>query len=177
MKRGHAGDSSVWWVNTRHMLKAYIKHLEMVAHGADVASKAVQWCRSLGVVRVEIELKKRLLSELGLNDIGAVSDEKLAALFGEQTALLRSVDRSSDVDLIDEIPQRSRAYASAWLAGQDVRALCSRATLFRHARVLRAFGLDILEPRSLDVFPVRVRVVDLQPLAVPEWYEDLAEVA
>jgi len=170
MKRGHAGDASVWWSNTRHMLKAYVKHLELIAHGAAADSPTVSWCRERGVVRVEVELKKRLLSELGLNDVGAISDARLAEIFAEQTALLRSVDCSEDVDLLDAIPQRSRAYAAAWLGGQDVRALCSRATLFRHARVLRGFGLDILEPRSLEVFPVRVRVVDLQPLDVPDWY-------
>lgn len=171
MKRGFAGDESVWWANTRHMLKAYLKHVEMVKHGASASDAVVQWCQSLGVLRVEIELKRRLLGELGLNDLENIDDDKLAALFESETSILRTVDRSDDVDIIDAIPQRSRAYASAWLAGQDVRPLCSRATLFRHARVLRAFGLDILEPRSVTAFPVRIRVVDLEALSAPDWYE------
>lgn len=152
------------------MVKAYIKHRELLAHGAAGDLRAVEYCRGLGVVRVEVELKKRLLSDLKLNDLSNLSDEKLAALFEEQTAVFRSVDRSDEPDVLDAIPVRSRAYASAWLAGQDVRTLCSRRTLFRHAKTLRGFGLDILEPRNLAQFPVKVRVIDMQPLQVPDWY-------
>ena len=170
MKRGRAGDESVWWANTRHMLKAYIKHLEMVSHGSSIDEFAVQWCKNQGVVRMEIELKKRLLSELGLNEIGNITDEKLAALFHDQTEIFRSVDRSDEPDILAAIPSRSRAYAAAWLAGVDVRTLCGRSTLFVHARILREYGLDILEPRNIERFPVKVRVIDLVPLQVPDWY-------
>ena len=52
MKRGQAGDESVWWANTRHMLKAYIKHLEMIKHGADSNDDLVSWLKDQGVVSV-----------------------------------------------------------------------------------------------------------------------------
>lgn len=171
MRKGYSGDSSVWFSNTRHMLKAYLKGPELVAHGMDAKNPLVAWCMDKGIVRVEVELKKRLLSELKLNEIENVSDEVLAELFREQTAIFRGVDRSDEPDIIDALPVRSRAYASAWLAGQDVRNLCSRRTLFRHAKALREFGIDILEPRSVERFPVRVRVIDLEPVEVPDWYD------
>jgi Phage X family len=153
------------------MFKAYLKHAELVAHGVDAGDPVVSFCRSQGVVRVEVEMKKRLLSQIGANDIGALSDVRIAELYAEHTSILRAVDRSEEVDLLDAIPVRSRAYASAWLAGQDVRALCSRRTLFRHAKTLREFGLDIMASRDVTRLPTRVRVIDLQPLAVPDWYE------
>lgn len=171
MKRGNAGDDSVWWSNSRHMLKAYIKHLEMLAHGASDDEFHVQWCKREGVVRVEAEMKKRLLSELGLNDWGEISDEKLTALFEDQTSVLKAVDRSDEPDLLASIPSRSRAYAAAWLAGQDLKGMLSNGTLYRHAKVLREYGLDILQQRNVQQFPVKVRVVELRPLAVPDWYE------
>lgn len=170
MKRGMASDESVWFVNTRRMLKAYIKHLEMAKHGTPLEDFALQWCKEQGILRVEVEMKKRELSALGLNDFGAITQEKLEALFEAETSVFRSVDRSDDVDIIDAIPARSRVYASAWLAGQDLRQSCSRATLFRHAKVLREFGLDILEPRNVQQFPVKVRIVDLTPVEAPAWY-------
>lgn len=170
VKRGFAGDESVWWANSRHMFKAYIKHVEMVAHGAAVGDQAVAYCRDRGVVRVEVEVKKRLLSELHMNDLANLSDDRIADLYRDQTEVLRRVDRSDEHDILDAIPVRSRAYASAWLAGQDVRTLCSRRTLFRHAKTLREFGLNIMEPRNVAAFPVKVRVVELEPLAVPDWY-------
>lgn len=176
MRKGCAGDESVWWSNTRHMLKAYIKHLEMVKHGSSQEEFVYQWCKKQGVVRVEIELKRRLLQELGMDRIDGISNEKLEQIFQDQTEIFRGVDRSDEPDIIEAIPSRSRVYASAWLAGQDLRNLLTNGTLYRHAKVLREYGIDILQPRNVDQFPVKVRVIDLQPLAVPDWYE-LEDVA
>lgn len=170
MKRGSAGDESVWWANTRHMLKAYIKHLEMLKHGAAKDDELVVWLKEQGVVRVEIELKKRLLSELGLNDLANITDEKIAEIYDAQIEPFKRADRSGDDELLDVIPQKSRVYAAAWLAGQDMANMASRATLFRHAKVLRECGIDILAPRNIERFPVQVRFIELEPLAMPDWY-------
>jgi hypothetical protein len=170
MKRGNSGSDSVWWANTRHMLKAYIKHLEMLAHGATKEDTAYQYCKDSGVVRVEIEIKKRLLSELGLNDWANVSDEKLEQLFKDETHVFRSIDRSDEDDILEYIPMPQRAIACAWLAGNDVTNFASRATLFRHAKILKQYGLDIFQPRNIEKFPVKVRVIDLQALDIPDWY-------
>ena len=150
------------------MLKAYRKGAEMKAHGID--DELVQWATDNGVVRVELELKRRELQERDLRDIGHITQEKLEAVFLEHLEPFRRVDSSDEPDIVAAIPARSRAYAAAWLAGQDVRLLCSQATLYRHAKVLRGFGLDILETRNIEQFPVKVRVIDLVPLEVPEWY-------
>lgn len=173
MKRGQAGDESVWWSNTRHMLKAYIKHLEMVKHGTDKDYDLVKWLQDQGVVRVELELKKRLLSELGLNDLANLSDEKLLEIYEDQIEPFKRADRSCDEDILDHVPQRSKAVAAAWLAGTDVHDLVGRSQFFVHARRLKEVGLDISRPRfeGVDRFPVKVRFIDLEPLAVPDWYE------
>lgn len=167
-KRGYSGDESVWWANTWTMLKAYRKGAEMRAHRGD--QELIQWADDCGLVRVELELKKRQLSEIGLSHLGDITDEKLQAVFEEHTEPFRRIDSSDEPDILVSIPSRSRAYASAWLGGQDVRLLCSQATLYRHAKVLRGYGLDILEPRNIERFPVKVRVIDLVPLEVPDWY-------
>jgi len=171
MKRGYAGDQSVWWSNSRHMLKAYRKGAEMKAHGMDKENDLVKYCDEHGIVRVEVELKRRLLDELGLAEIGNITDEKLAQIFHDQTEPFRRVDMSEDVDVLDSVPLRSRAYAAAWLAGHDLRQCLSNGTLYRHAKVLREHGLDILEPRNIERFPVKVRVIDLVPLLKPDWYD------
>lgn len=169
MKRGFSGDESVWFSNTRHMLKAYRKGAEMQKHGGDEA--ATEWAEENGIVRVEVELKKRLLNDLGLSHCEDITQEGLEALFAEQTEIFRRVDMSDEPDILASIPSRSRAIAAAWLAGQDVHSFMSRATLFRHAKVLRGFGIDIMELRNIERFPVRVRVVDLEPVVVPDWYD------
>jgi hypothetical protein len=170
MKKGRAGDESVWWVNTRHMLKAYIKHIEMLKHGCAEDDPVYQWCKEQGVVRVEIELKKRLLHDEGLNKLENITDEKLIAIFESETEIFRRVDRSDEPDILDAIPAKSRIYAAAWFAGKDLVDLASRATLFRHAKILRDYGIDIMEPRNIEQFPVKVQIVDLKPLSMPDWY-------
>lgn len=169
MKRGLGGDESVWWANDRRMLKAYRKGAEMRKHGGN--EDVAQWADDNGIVRVEVELKKRLLSDLGLNRLDAISDERLAEVFFDQTEIFRAVDHSDEPDIIAALPSRSRALAAAWLAGQDVQGFVSRATLFRHAKILREHGIDILQPRNLERFPVKVRVIELEPVAVPDWYQ------
>ena len=57
------------------MLKAYIKHIEMLKHGCNEDDPAYIFCKEKGVVRVEIELKRRLLSDLDMVDIRNISDE------------------------------------------------------------------------------------------------------
>lgn len=171
MKKGRAGDESVWWVNTRHMLKAYIKHIEMAKHGTPEDDPVYQWCKQQGVVRVEIELKRRLLSDEGLKNIETITQEKLEKIFHQETEIFRRVDRSDEPDILDALPPKSRIYAAAWFAGDDLVTLTSRATLFRHAKVLREYGIDIMEPRNVEKFPVKVQVVELKPLAPPDWYK------
>ncbi|MEQ1592563.1 MAG: phage/plasmid replication protein [Thiobacillaceae bacterium] len=170
MKRGQSGDESVWWSNTRHMLKAYIKHLEMLKHGSKDDNELVDWLKKQGVVRVEIELKKRLLSELGLNDLANITDAKLAEIYESQIEPFKRADYSGDLDILEALPRKSRALAAAWLAGNDVRDMIGKTQLYAHAKVLRECGIDILQARNVERFPVQVRYIDLQPLTMPDWY-------
>lgn len=167
-RKGMSGDESVWFSNSRSMVKAYRKGHEMRVHGGD--AMICDWADEEGLVRFEVELKARELSDLGLSHPLDITDDKLAAVFNERTAPFRQIDSSDEPDVLANIPQRSRAYAAAWLGGQDCRLLCSQATLYRHAKVLREYGLDILEVRNIQQFPTKVRVIDLEPLAVPDWY-------
>jgi len=170
VRRGQAGDDSVWWANTRSMFKAYRKDIELVAHGAEVDSPGVVWARQKGVVRVEVELKRRLLDELGLRELNEITQEGLEEAYHDQTEILRRVDRSDEPDILAALPPRVRITAAAWLSGQDVKAMLPNGTLYRQAKILREYGIDILQARNICNFPVKVRVVQLVPLEMPEWY-------
>lgn len=176
MKRGRAGDESVWWANTHKMFKAYLKGPEMVAHGADPKSQIVQWCNDNGIVRVEVELRRRLLSRLELERLDDITQERLEEVYDDETAIMREVDRSDEPDILDALPARTRPYAAAWLAGVDLFTIAHRATLYRHAKACRAVGLNILEPRNVAQFPTRVRVIELEPVCMPDWYSLDADI-
>lgn len=171
MKKGRAGDESVWFVNSRHMIKAYIKHIEMEKHGMSKEDQLYQWCKDQGIVRVEVELKRRMLQTEGIDHLEAITEEKLVEIYHRETEILKRVDRSDEPDIIDSLPARYRMTAAAWLAGEDVRNFMSNGTLYRHAKVLREFGLDILEPRNIVKFPTKVNVIELKPVSPPDWYQ------
>lgn len=170
MKKGRAGDESVWFVNSRHMIKAYIKHIEMEKHGMSKEDQLYQWCKEQGIVRVEVELKKRMLDTEGLYHLENITEEKLIEIYHRETEILKRVDRSDEPDILDAIPARYRMTAAAWMAGEDVRSFMSNGALYRHAKILREYGLDILEPRNIVKFPTKVNVIELKPISPPDWY-------
>lgn len=175
VKKGNAGDESYWFANTRWMFKAYIKHLEMLKHGIAKDNQAYLFALENGILRLELELKKRLLSELNMNKLENITDEKLIDLFEQQTEFCRRYQRTNIEDVIEHLPTKSRIYAEAWFKGVDLKQTLSNGTLYRHAKILRDYNIDILAERNIDNFPVQVRFVDLQPIAVPDWYQHTAD--
>ncbi|SDX23550.1 phage/plasmid replication domain-containing protein [Nitrosomonas communis] len=59
---------------------------------------------------------------------------------------------------------------AAWLAGKDLRTIMSNGTLYRHAKILREYGLDITEPCNVTKFLTKVHVVELKPVSPPDCY-------
>lgn len=137
---------------------------------ANADDELIEWVDQHGVVRVEVELKRRLLEEKGLRHIGDITQDKLEDLYREQTEILREVDRSDETDLLAAVPMKTRPILAAWLSGHDPRTMVSERTLYRHAAILREYGINIMAERDITPMPVRVRTIDLVPLEVPEWY-------
>lgn len=173
VRKGVAGSDSFWFANTRKMFKAYIKSRELVAHGLDESHPVVQYCRQQGILRFELELKKRLLSELNMNTLDDLTDEKLHDVFMQQTEFARQIEMLDDIDLIEALPKSTRMYYQLWMDGNDVTSMCSKSSLYVHAKYLRGLGINIFEKRNIEKFPVKVRIVDLKPAQVPDWYVEL----
>lgn len=172
-KRGIAGDESVWFTNTRYMLKFYVKALEMAAHG-DTESKAYEFALQHGIVRAELELKRRHLADIGWHEYGqflrAWDMGTVHQLFDEYTKpFMESKGVASPSVFIDSLPQRLRVVVSAFLSGQDVRAMMSRRTFYRYRKQLLDYGLDIADDAPAQVTTI-IREVEIKPLTAPEWY-------
>lgn len=170
MKRGNSGDESVWFANTRHMIKAYLKSAEMIAHGCDVDDVVYQFAKENGLLRVEVELKHRLLADMKMNDIEDITQAKLEIYFRDVTKFLNNIEIDCQQRDISQLPLRSRVYASAWLAGQDMKGLLSNGTLYRQANILKPYGFDILTPRNIVNLPVKTRIIELTATKAPDWY-------
>lgn len=172
VKKGIGGDASVWWSNTRYMLKVYIKSLEMEAHGTN-SGQAYEYARDNGIIRLELELKRRELDTLGWSNfddfVKAWHMGNVHKLFADYEKVLKVEAIPNDADFLDALPQRLRVTAAAFLAGREVRSLVSRATFFRYRKALLEYGLDIADERPAQLSTV-VRQVIIEPVAAPDWY-------
>lgn len=168
MRKHVYGEETVMFHNTRRTVKAYRKGPDMVKHCPE--SQWTDWAHRHGIVRQEVELKSRYLSDTRLSFWGNCTMARLYQLFERETEILRRPDASLDPLAIEACPRASRIVYAAWLKGEDVRALCSRASFYRHRKALLGHGIDIAEVRqTADVVPI-VREVVLTPAVAPVGY-------
>lgn len=181
IKRTRAHDTTVSWgkKSGRKYLKAYLKAPEMLTHRhgrskADIEQDPVyQYAHSHGILRFELEAKRLHLRDHHCRYLGDITMEKLIRLFNEDVEpLLGRVKADITRMELETLPAPVRMTASAYLRGENVRALLSQATFYRHLKVLRDYGLDISEPLpTLHAFSPVINVVQIQPVTtVPDWY-------
>lgn len=178
VRKSRLGASTVVWGGLNYcQTEAYIKADEMLTHAKGEherqqikQSAAYQWALQSGVVRIEVKAAKDYLRHKDLTHLGDWNMGTVHEIFTERTEVLQR----SKIDLeefdIQHLPSRVRLTAAAWLKGEDVLALMSRPTFYRHAGLLREYGIDIASPRNIETFPVRVRTIDMQAAAIPDWY-------
>jgi II/X family phage/plasmid replication protein len=170
-KKGTWGEETAMFYNSHTAVKGYRKGPDMKIHCPE--SEWTEWADQTGIVRHELELKSRFLSKTGYRYWGNCTMGTLHQLFEKGTEVLRRPDASLDPMAIECCPAKSRAMYALWLRGEDVRSLVSRATLYRHRKVLmETASIDIAEPRRTgEVLPI-VRIIDLAPCRAPAGYWD-----
>lgn len=183
VKKSRLGGSTVVWGSLKYcQTEAYIKADEMLAHAkGDEAKQKVrdsaeyQWAKDQGIVRIEVKAAKDYLREKGLTYLGAWDMGTVTRIFDERTEVLRRMRVDADEFDIMDVPSTYRMTAAAWLRGEDVaHRFNNRMSLYRHAKALRAFGIDICQPRNVATLPVRIRTIDLVPLEPPHFYRTAA---
>lgn len=178
VKKKRFGKSTVVWGSLKYcQVEAYLKADEMMDHcKGDIdreimrQNPAYQWAKENGVVRVEVKAAKDCLRDRGLTWAGDWNMTKVIQLFEDRTEILNRV--KADVEEFDPalLPHKVAMTASAWLRGEDVQRIMGRTTFWRHARVLRDFGIDIAEKRNVLSMPVRIKTIEIQPASAPSWY-------
>lgn len=182
VKKQRLGATTMVWGNIRYaQVECYVKADELVAHAKGPEAKAAvkesaayKYALENGIIRLEIKLAKDFLKARKLTYLGNWDMGTVTRIFEEKAELLQrcSVVRAEDDEaMLEALPRASRVHAAAWLQGIDVAKYMSRATLFRHAKVLREYGIDIMEKRNVEVARPKLKEVSLSALAVPEWYQ------
>lgn len=170
MTRSTWGGETALWRTGRRVVKAYLKGAEMIAHGH--GGEWADYAKERGIVRHEVELKSKYLSETGLRHWGNLTMGELIRIHVRETEHLQNIDTGCDPVAIESIPRNCRMTYAAWLKGENVRELLTRPTYYRHRKALLEFAsVDIQDLRDVGSFvQPQVRVVELRPAVAPVHY-------
>lgn len=152
--------------------KVYIKHNELLRHrrtkhGAHVDSEVIEWCRDLGVIREELTLKSRFLTQTGLCWLGEITGDHLQQVYHERSQFRRF--REMEIKDTSHLSPGARGTLARHEQGEPHGL--KKATFYRHrAEILKATGVDISVPRNVEKIVLPVKVIEIQALVAPEWY-------
>jgi hypothetical protein len=167
-RRASGFDSSLVFPGRRSSLSIYHKGPELRVHPpVGMSDELLDYADRL--VRFEVVSRSERLEEMQLRHLHDWRYESAALLF---KCWLSFVERLrfpviSDVDL-SRLSAPARRLFGVWMAGHDVRAVASQATVYRHrSAIMAAGGPDITLPKpDGDVVEFR-RVLSPVPAAVP----------
>lgn len=169
--------------------KIYVKADDM---GKNSPNELNDWVKENGVLRHEISLKTRYLTENGLRNIGAwfnrynIDTEFLKVsgvedmenvIYGKFTDVLTRGQAIRSP--LEDIPKNIGRIARDWRAGQDVwhDANYTERTKQRWRKELLGYGIDIKRPSNITSLPIRLEVIQLQDASIPDWYWSLDKAA
>lgn len=162
----------------RHYEKLYFKADELGPH---VSPEVRDYCNHNGVLRYEVSLKARELADRGLKSIRAWARTEGGlrmdnVVFGRFAQVLTR--NQVTVTEIQDIPGKLGLVARSYLNGENPyenpSVLGSERTRRRVRSQLLKHGLDIAQPIDVTRLTQRIRVIDLQPLQAPHWYDRTA---
>lgn len=194
LRKGRLGDETVIFGGraSTYQIECYIKAPEMLAHATGIEAKAAmrqsemfQWCEASGLVRIEVKARRGFLRDRGMNFVGGVTMENVTNLFDASAGFLLDAKPEHLARVADNLPRKLRKYALLWLSGHDLEQAFSRATVFRIAKDLRGYGLDVCTPRprkegadvaaELDALLGSLPTFQLVEASPPEWYDAASE--
>lgn len=162
------GETVHWGQGSRRLYtKIYLKSAELLKHNGP--EQLAKHCEDVGLVRFEITVKATQLHAMGCNYLGGLDMAQLELLFEERKAVLTRAEHTTD-DL-EDLPKRLRCTARDWLAGDDIAKRMANSTFRAHRKDLLSYGIDIAVRRNVIAFKPRVRVIEVRPATVPQWYD------
>lgn len=161
----------------RHYEKLYFKADEL---GKYVSDEVKQYCEENGILRYEVSLKARELADKGLQSLvgwAQVSKEGTRmenVIYGKFAEVLTR--NQVTVTEIQDIPGKYGLIAKSYLNGENPYEACGYTDRTRRnwRSALMKYGLDIAQPIDVTRLTTRIRVIELQPVAAPDWYQRTA---
>ncbi|HEY3300357.1 MAG TPA: phage/plasmid replication protein [Methylophilaceae bacterium] len=157
--------------------KMYIKSESLGEHAVE---NVKSWTIEQGIVRHEISLKSRYLTQNGLRSINDWLPRNKTDMFKGESMENIIYGRFDDVlkrgtatrTPLEDIPKVLGRIARDWRQGIDVYHDTNYgvSTRRRWRKQLLQYGIDIKLQSSVTRLPIRLQVVELQKCEAPDWY-------
>lgn len=152
--------------------KCYLKYVELAnhrrtKHGRHVDQELIDWCKDIGMVREEIELKSRFLTQTNYCWLGEITHQELMRIYYARSQLKRLKElQVKDTSLLSI---RARGTLARYEQGEPHGL--TRSAYYRHRKeILAVCGIDISVPRNITRVQLPTRVIEIQALVAPDWY-------
>jgi Phage X family/Phage replication protein CRI len=146
--------------------KFYLKFIELAQRGL-ASPELLEWAEKVGLARFEMSLKSTQLISMGCQFLGSLDMNQLELLFEEKTKILSRASVAHDD--FESLPDHLRLVALEYQQGKLKPMAVS--TFRRKRLLLLPYGIDISVPSNIHQFPQRVRVIELRPASIPEFYQ------
>lgn len=155
--------------------KAYDKFLQWSGRGQKYKplTQVMNWVEKVGLLRHEVTLKSRFLTQNNLRFLGVLNMKKLCDVYNIRADIITA--EKVPYDHLNEIPAPFCGTASMWRGGVDLTAKLKKATFYRHRKALLAYGIDISRPCNVTDLTTRIKHKEITIMAAvpPDWYYDL----
>ncbi len=155
--------------------KAYDKFLQWSSRGQKhkPLPQVLAWVEKFGLLRHEVTLKSRFLTQNNLRYLGALTMKKLCDVYNIRGEIITA--EKLTVDDLNEIPAPYCSTAAMWRQGVDITTKLKKSQYYKHRKALLAFGIDISRPCNIADLTTRIKHRDITITAAiaPEWYWEL----
>lgn len=166
----------------RWSLKLYAKAQEIESHANDQPALAeLPHARAWAdpILRAELTLRSMELVRLGLRfgsnwlTTDGVPFEPLHLLRERLGNMTMTTSATLTAEVRETLTTSQRLAYSAWLAGEDLRAVLSNGAFYNLRNKLLPHGIDVattLPKEASNVVPL-IRVLEAKPAPIPDWAE------
>lgn len=127
------------------------------------------WCASVGLVRFETTYKSTFLIDNHYQYLGGLDMRCLEHDFIQRQEVFTRAN--CEVDQLAELDKSTLACYRMWQAGDDLTTKYKKAMFYRHRSRLLPHGVDIAIKSNVLNFQPRVKVIQLSPCPVPDFYQ------
>lgn len=169
--------------------KAYLKGPELLRHAKNPKKnqsefskpfdpylfELAEWCNSIGLVRFETTYKSTFLIDNGFQFLGGINMQQLEIDFKERQSVFTRA--SCEIEDLSSLDAKTLAVYRMWQAGDDIVSTYKKSQFYKYRNALLPFGVDIAVKSNIVQFQPKTRIIKLEPVKIPDFYQIPAPTA